>query len=234
MKKKILFVILFSVFILQGAIAKDGAKNKKVVLTGFVKDKDNQPIKNAVIVTPNSEYTKKTNGKGHYKIKIDPSTKNIMVLTSLNGYVEKEYQGEAKLDFICPNPSDLNYSEEQQMIRNKDLIAKGYNEDIVYENSSNAIIFNGRNVNPYKYSSFDELLDKEMSPNIYVVSRFGLYIVDGEYHQGIWNLKSLKPTNIQSIEIEDIGLVMPFYGWQGMYGVCKVKTKNAIAENKAK
>jgi hypothetical protein len=234
MKKKILFVILFSVFILQGAIAKNGAKNKKIVLNGFVKDMNNQPIKNAIILTPNSDYSRKTNNKGYYKIKIDSSTKKVMVLTSVNGYIEKDYQGEAKLDFVYSESSEYEYSEDQQKARNQELIAKGYNEDIIYENSGNAIIFNGRKVNPYKYSSFEELLDKEMSPNVYVVSRFGLYIVDGEYIQGVWNLKSLKPTMITSIEIENIDYVLPFYGLRGIYGVCKVKTKNVIAENNMK
>ncbi len=234
MKKKILFMILFSVFILQGAIAKNGVTNKKVVLTGFVKDINNQPIKNAIILTPNSDYSRKTNNKGYYKIKIDPSAKKVMVFTAINGYLEKDYQGETKLDFIYPQAPDYKYSEEEQKARNQELIAKGYNEDIIYENSENAIIFNGRKVNPYKYSSFEELLDKEMSPNVYVVSRFGLYIVDGEYIQGVWNLKSLKPTMITSIEIENIDYVLPFYGLRGIYGVCKVKTKNVIAENNVK
>lgn len=231
MKRKILWLILCSAFIVQGSIAQDNTRIKKVTLRGSVMDTDNHPIKNATLVVPGSKHAKKTNKAGFYKMKIEPSTENVMALTTLNGYLEKKYTGESNLDFVLPNVADYNYAEDQKT-RSKELIARGYNEDIVYENSIDAVDFNGRKINPYKYKSFEELLDKEMSPNVYVVSRSGLYIVDGVKIQGIWALKHVKPINIKSIEIEDIGLTLPFYGIEGIYGVCKVTTKNPIAENK--
>lgn len=231
MKKKILLLILFSAFIVQGSIAQDNTRTKKVTLKGSVMDTDNHPIKNATLVVPGSKHAKKTNKDGHFKMKIEPSTEKVMALTTLNGYLEKNYTGEPNLDFVLPNAADYNYAEDQKN-RSKELIARGYNEDIVYENSIDAVDFNGRKINPYKYSSFEELLDKEMSPNIYVVSRSGLYIVDGVHIQGIWALKHVKPINIKAIEIVDIGLTLPFYGIEGVYGVCKVTTKSALAENK--
>jgi len=230
MKKKILLLILFSAFIVQGSIAQNNTRSKKVTLKGFVKDTDNHPIKNATLIVPGSKHAKKSNKKGYYKMKIEPSTEKVMALTTLNGYLEKKYTGEQNLDFILPNASDYNYAEDQKT-RSKELITRGYNEDIVYENSIDAVDFNGRKINPYKYSSFEELLDKEMSPNVYVVSRSGLYIVDGVKIQGIWGLKHVRPINIKSIEIEDIGLTWPFYGIEGIYGVCKITTKNAMANN---
>jgi len=229
MKKKILLLILFSAFILQGSFAQNNKKTKKVTLKGFVKDMENHPISKATLLVPGSRFAKHTNKQGYYKMKIEPSTAYVMALTKLNGYYEKKYTGESNLDFVLSNASDYNYAEDQKN-RSKELISRGYNEDIVYENSIDAVTFNGRNINPYKYSSFEELLDKEMSPNIYVVSRSGLYIVDGVHIQGIWGLKHVKPINIKSIEIEDIGLTLPFYGIEGIYGVCKVTTKNAMAE----
>ena len=231
MKKKILLLILFSAFILQGSFAQNNKKTKKVTLKGFVKDMENHPINKATLLVPGSRFSKKTNKQGFYKMKIEPSTEKVMALTKLNGYSEKKYIGESNLDFVLTNASDYNYAEDQKS-RSKELVARGYNEDIVYENSSDAVDFNGRKINPYKYSSFEELLDKEMSPNIYVVSRSGLYIVDGVHIQGIWALKHVRPINIKSIEIVDIGLTLPFYGIEGIYGVCKVTTKNPRAENK--
>ena len=233
MKKKILFLVLFFAFIMQGSFAQKSENPKKVILKGFVKDKDNHPIIKATMVVPGSKRTKQTNKQGFYKMKIEPSTEKVMALTILNGYLEKEYNGEKNLDFVLPNVTDYNYSEDQKN-KSKELIALGYNEDIVYENSNDAVIFNGRKINPHKYSSFEEMLDKEMSPNVKVVSRYGLYIVDGEYIQGVWNLKNIKPTEVSSIEIEDIGLTLPFYGIHGIYGVCKVKTKSSTAYNDTK
>ena len=227
MKKKILFLILFSAFILQGSIAQ---KTKKIVVTGFVKDVNDQPIKDAVIVVPNSSITKKTNKKGFYKIRIEPTTKNILALTSYSGYQELDFNGSSKVDFKLPQMDDDGFSPEQEKKRSQMFIDKGYNENIIYRNSSEAVIYNNRRINPHKYSTFSQMVGQEMRFYNYIVSPFGLYILDGESFFGIKHLNHLKPTEIKSIEILDIQTATFGYGGRGMLGVCIVKTRSASAE----
>lgn len=211
---------------MQGTFAQQHKDSKKIMLSGFVKDINGQPIKDVIIVTPNSSHTKKTNKKGFYKIKVQPSADRILALSSANGYLEKKISGKNNLNFIL-QINDDHESAEYQAQRSNDLIALGYHEDVVYENSPDAVIFNGRKVNPHKYPSIEEMLDAEMISNEYVVSKNGLYIVDGDEFWGVWNLKDIKPSQVKSIEIESIYLATRYYGYYGFFGVCKVKTRNS-------
>jgi hypothetical protein len=231
MKKKVLFLILFSAFIMQGLIAQKTKKINKVVITGFVKDVNDQPIKGAVIAVPNQIFTKQTNKKGFFKIKVKTDTKKILVLTPLNGYQEVMYKGSSKMNFVMQSVSDSEFLPTQEKQRNKMLISQGYHEDVIYRNSSEAVIYNSRRINPHKYSSFSQMMGKEMRSSNYVVSPFGLYILDGESFFGVRHLNHLKPTEIKSIKILDMQTAAFGYGMRGMLGVCVVETKLAKEES---
>lgn len=231
MKKKIFFLTLLSVFLIQTTIAQKNEKVKRVVVKGFVTDINNQPIKDATITVPHSKYSKSTNRKGYFKIKIDPEVESVLAIAPNYRFMEQKYSGEKTLDFKFQFSADDVLSDDQQTSRNHQLIELGYNKDVVFENSGDAVIFNGRKVNPHKYASFEEMINKEMKSREYVVSKHGLYIVNGQEVQGVWRLKNIKPTEVQSIKIEHIGLASHLQGWRGIFGVCKVTTKSSETDS---
>ncbi len=232
MKKKILFLILFSAFIMQGAIAQENKKLQKIVVKGYVKDINGQPIRGAVIAAPNTEYTRKTNKKGFYKMKIMPTAQNLLAIVPGDTYLEIPFEKNANHDFVIEF-QDGGLSAEQENQINKMFIDKGYNEDVIYRNSSDAVIYNSRRINPHKYSSFSQMVGQEMRSVHSLVSPFGLYILDGESFFGVRHLNHLKPTEVKSIEILDAHTAAFGYGMRGMYGVCIVKTKAAASEDES-
>lgn len=230
MKKKILLIILLSFFMVQGSFAQKNKRTKKVVLTGYVKDIMDQPIQNATIVVPHSEQTKLTNKKGFYKIKVDPTVTKVLAVTLESRYKEQDYHGEASLNFVFPNANEDGLSEDETEILKTELLEGGYSENILLENSEDFILFNGRKVNPNKYISLRQMLGQAQTTSDYGILPSGLFIIDGVRMHGIEFVESIQPKDVISIKILDLGPAAHIYG--NASGVCIIKTKSALAENK--
>ena len=83
MKIRILLLLFISICITNNITAQ--SNTKKVVVSGFIIDTNNQPIHDAVIMVDNVKLDTYVNSKGFYKIKIPANTKNIMVFSVKNG-----------------------------------------------------------------------------------------------------------------------------------------------------
>ena len=76
---------------------------KKVTLTGYVKDSDNAVIKDAVLFLDDVKTEIKLNNKGFYRIKIDPDVKKIRLFSYSRGVKDVAYHGQERIDFIFQN-----------------------------------------------------------------------------------------------------------------------------------
>ena len=79
------------------------AQDKKVKLTGYVKDSNNAAITDAVLFLDDVETNIKLNKQGFYSIKIDPNVKKIRLFSYSRGVKNVEYDGQKRIDFVFEN-----------------------------------------------------------------------------------------------------------------------------------
>jgi hypothetical protein len=222
MKWKILILSLVSLLMFQGLYAQKKIKTKKIILSGFIKDSNNEPIKDAIIKVHNSERSDRTNSKGFYRIKIKPETEKILIITPKYGYKEILLDNELSLDVIFP----AVVSAEQKEISHEEMVDLGYMKRKMSENSYNIVTIDGRKLNPNKYNSVLQMIKAE-SPGGYKISNQALFIIDGSSAQGgISVLNSISPTQVKSINVLT-GAAKAAYGSRGFYGVVIIETKSA-------
>jgi hypothetical protein len=114
MKIKILFFILSVVL---SATTSVGQKNnKKVSISGVVLDSNQKPIPGAIIFIDNQRTNVTANGKGFYKIKVNPEAKKISVFTSNNGLKETEINGRTTINFILKT-TDLSSNPQVKILQ---------------------------------------------------------------------------------------------------------------------
>lgn len=123
------------------------SQNKKVVLTGHVKDSDNKAIKDAVLFLDDVKTTLKLNKQGFYRIKIDPAVKKIRLFSYSRGVKDVVYEGQKRIDFVFQNNAvagnkvatkrreNFQYKDIYEMIRSQ---VAG-----VIVNSNNTILIRG-------------------------------------------------------------------------------------------
>ena len=220
MKFKVIIMVLFSFVLVLGLQAQKSKKNKKLVLSGFVKDSKDQPIANAMVRVNNSETTKMTDDRGYYKFRIDPSAEKVIVITPENGYAETKYSGEVALDFIFP--AVINELDNQQATEDE-MVDLGYVKSMKKSSSYNLPTIDGRKVNPSKYNTVYDMIRAEL-PRRYKPNSQTLYIVDGSSMQGgSWVIANIPPNEIKSVTILD-GAAKVAYGSRGFYGVIVINT----------
>lgn len=100
---KPLFKIVLFVFITCFFSIPIQSQNKKAVLTGYVKDSDNNAIKDAVLFLDDVRTTITLNKQGFYRIKIDPTVKKIRLFSYSRGVKDVAYEGQKRIDFIFQN-----------------------------------------------------------------------------------------------------------------------------------
>lgn len=96
MKIKVFSLLLFFIFSLMSY------GQKKTEVTGKVTDSNQKPVKGAAILVDQQNTGKQTNSKGLYKIKIDPSSKVIGVITADGRMTEQPYTGGTEINFSIP------------------------------------------------------------------------------------------------------------------------------------
>ena len=226
MKWKIYVLSLVSLMMFQGLYAQKKGKTKRIILSGVIKDSDNQPIKDAIIKVHHSEWSKRTNSKGVYKIKIEPETEKILIITPKYGYKEILLEDELYMDVIFPVKTDA----EHKKISEEEMINLGYVKREKSENSYNIVTINGKKLNPNKYNSVLQMIKAE-SPGGYKISDRALFIIDGSSAQGGKSvLNSISPTRVKSINVLT-GAAKTAYGSRGFYGVVIIETKSATNEH---
>ena len=98
MKRGIILLIIFSLIISENI---EGQKNsKKGIVSGYVTDVNNLPVKGALILLDRQQTGVFTNRKGFYKIRITPETRMIGAYSDVNGSAETAADGGPEIDII--------------------------------------------------------------------------------------------------------------------------------------
>lgn len=115
MKIKAILLILFC------AIGAYSFGQKKEV-SGKVTDTNQKPVKGATIFVDQVNTGKQTNKKGVYKVKVDPSVKEISILTADGRTAGQQYTGSTEINFSVPvnfaatgNPVPVTQPEDEQV-----------------------------------------------------------------------------------------------------------------------
>lgn len=90
----------------------------KTKLSGIITDYKNNPIKNVYIFIDSLKTSSKTNKKGEYKVDINKKNKMITAFSKRHGFINIEYTGQDKINFIFP--------ESTKKISNKQFYELGY------------------------------------------------------------------------------------------------------------
>jgi len=219
-KAPILFMIML-LFVITDGYAQ--SKDKKISVRGKVTDFNNKPIEAVQIFVDFVNTDEVTNKRGSYKLKLDQDTKLITVYSPELGYINWQYSGERKVDFVFP--------EFSEPISPKDFEKLGY----TLESPEN------KEKNWYgEYSTVLEILDKRFSQvrvnnGQIIVGRGGPNVVSGDQAPLILldnipipvsSLSSISTTDIATIRVIHKGSELSQYGFRGVNGVIHIGLKN--------
>lgn len=227
MKTKAIVAILFFMF----SVMSHG--QKKTLLSGTVTDSNQKPVRGAAVIVDEQNTGKQTNKNGYYKIKIDPSSKMISILTTDGRMAEHPIDGKTEVNFNIPvnfagvenvNPP-ANQDDEQVNI--------GYGT-VNKKNLVGPVSKVDSKKDPYVYKDIYEMLRGK--PGVQVngksvriqggvnslqMSSEPLFVVDGVIVNSIDNIM---PQLVQSIEILK-GSSAAIYGSRGANGVILITLK---------
>ncbi|MGE5420100.1 MAG: TonB-dependent receptor plug domain-containing protein [Chloroflexota bacterium] len=227
MKTKAIFSILFFMF----SVLSHG--QKKTELTGTVTDANQKPVKGAAVLVDQQNTGKQTNKNGYFKLKIDPSSKTVSILTADGRTAELPIDGKSEVNFTIPvnfagvenvNPP-ANQPDEQVNI--------GYGT-VNKKNLVGPVSKVDAKKDPYVYKDIYEMLRGK--PGVQVsgksvriqggvnslsMSSDPLFVVDGVIVNTVDNIL---PQTVQSIEILK-GSSAAIYGSRGANGVILITLK---------
>ena len=102
MKIKILLILCLSAVTINSSFGQKN--NKKITITGVVTDANHNPVREAMILVDGRKTSSVTDNKGFYKVKVDPSSKTIGLLTYISGISEEAIDGRIYINFTLSVP----------------------------------------------------------------------------------------------------------------------------------
>ena len=113
MNWKTFVIIALALVVVEASYAK--AKKKKIVVSGYVTDVNEKPLRGVSIIVDEIQSKVFTNKKGYYKIKIKPDTKKLMAYSIKHGGIEVNYIGHRKINFVLlADPNNSKYISPEQ------------------------------------------------------------------------------------------------------------------------
>lgn len=229
MKFKILILLFVTVIITNHIEAQSIAK--KIQVSGYITDENNQPIKDAVILVDDMKMDTYINSKGFYKIKIPSNSKVIMVFSVGSGLKEHQFQGEATVNFIFPNN---NNQQKKSVTTDDDKVDIGYGSTNKEELTSSVGVVNIDKNNTYR--NIYEMIAGKV-PGVVVSGRSitirglssvnagtePLYVVNGSVTNSI---DDIPPSDVDNISVLK-GSSAAMYGSRGSNGVILINLKKA-------
>jgi hypothetical protein len=106
MKIKILLILLLAVLTINCSYGQK--TNKKITITGVVVDAGQNPVRDAIILVDSKKTSSVTNKKGFYKVKVNPSSEKIGLLTSTSGIIEEAIDGRININFSSRDSPSTN------------------------------------------------------------------------------------------------------------------------------
>jgi len=219
MKWKMIIMIALSLVVIEASFAKP--KTKKVVVSGYVLDVANNPIKGAAILVENTKSNVFTNKKGYYKIKIQPDTKSLIAFSPNHGAIEVAYTGLENVNFVyfaADNEDAKSASNElcskidmnsTKIITECEIHEMNYNN--IYEMIAcrlPGVVVKGNSITIRGPSSFYS----QHNP---------LFVVDG---RETFDIDYLNPRDVQKISVVNSSSAA-IYGSRGSLGVILIDTK---------
>jgi TonB-dependent SusC/RagA subfamily outer membrane receptor len=203
---------------------------KKITLSGLVKDDLNRPVAGALIFIDNKNTKIVTNDKGFYKVRVRPDAGTITIYNYPNGVSAEAINRRASIDFTLGRPSSSlqNYLDKSAI---DNLVTLGYG-NIDQNNLTSSV--NKKNGQNSRYATYLNIFDilKE-TPGVSVtggkINIRGyssinlciepLFIVNGI---PVSTLADISPQLIENITILK-GASASIYGSRGTNGVILVK-----------
>jgi len=236
MRTKLIFIIILFVLFIDASFGQ--VSNKKITVSGIVKDAQNYPIAGAYIFVDNNNTKVSTNDKGFYKIRVPADADSISVITTIYGICETAINGRTSINFIfaeSPDPwaNGLNNTAVDE------LLDIGYGT-IGQNNLTNSV--NSVNGNNQKYDSYGSIHDMlKSTPGVQVIPGDGfkedriilqgqsstshltepMFVVDGMPRESI---NDILPSMVNNISILK-GSSAAIYGSRGAYGVILINLK---------
>jgi len=227
---KISLLILLLVF----AGSLNAQNSKKITITGTVRDIDQKPIANAIIMIDDKNTDVVTNSEGTYKIKVKPTAATIGVFTFGSGTSEDSIKGRTTIDFNFGVSRTSAIAVTDQVTPGDEAVNTGYGVIKQKNNLTQITTIDGTDSKYASYSNIYDLIQRECSgvqvqgQNIIIQGAqdmFGsvppLFVVDGTY---VDNISGISPTAVKSIEVLK-GTAAAIYGSRGYGGVIVIKTK---------
>ncbi len=207
--KYTILLFAFSFFILS---ANAQRKNKKIVISGFVKDSLNNPVANVSVFIDEVITNKKTNSDGFYKIKLKKAPKKVMVASSAYGVEEVDYNNKNEINFTF-NKNSLNKEKFNLVVfkrkKKSEKTPRIYNTIYDY--------FRDR-VSGVRVSGNNEILVRGITS--LRSSTAPLFVVN---KSPISNIDAINPNEIKSVSVLK-GPECAAYGSRGANGVILINT----------
>jgi TonB-dependent SusC/RagA subfamily outer membrane receptor len=233
MKFKILILLFVSVIITNTIEAQPIAK--KIQVSGYITDVNNQPIKDAVLLVDDVKIDTYINSKGFYKIKIPSNSKVIMVFSLGSGLKEHQFQGESTVNFTF---SANNNQQMKSTSDNDNQVDVGYGSSNKQDLTSSVGVVDIDKNNTYR--NIYEMIAGKV-PGVMVTGRSitirglssvnagtePLYVVNGSV---INSIDDIPPSDVDNISILK-GSSAAMYGSRGSNGVILINLKKAKKGN---
>jgi TonB-dependent SusC/RagA subfamily outer membrane receptor len=228
--KNLLILILY---LLAGYsnISSGQNKNKKIIITGTVKDAQQKPIEGATIFINKIKTTSVTDQNGFYKVKTNSDAGTIMVFTFFNGVSEVEIKGRTTIDFILTGkPSE---TKEKAKTEDDEVVNIGYGTARKKDLSNATGVIDGQDPKFVAYQTIYDMIRgrlpgvevsgksiKIMGSSSLNVSTEPLFVLDGVI---VNTIEDIAPQTVKSIEVLK-GPAASVYGTRGSNGVILITT----------
>ncbi len=197
---------------------------QRTALSGKITTHNDRAIKGVEIYVDMKRIKASTNKRGKYSFKHPNKFKLLTVYTPKYGFINWQYNGEKKIDFVFPKGSEP--------MKRTDFLALGYSLPAPSKAHEKDFYAN--------YSSILEILDRRF-PQVQVkggritIVRRGPnagfvqdpLILVNEIPTGIRTLETIPTQEVQSIKVISKGSEAAAYGHRGMNGVIIVELKAA-------
>jgi len=225
-------IVLLTALVTAGITASAQKPGKKIIIAGEVKDRNNQPVPQAIIMIDDVKTSILTNNNGYYKVKVRPTAKKIGIV-SLTGIAEEAIDGRTIINFTLGG-SALGQVNTRVNVPKEEEVNVGYGTVKKKDLTESVGKINGTDKKYASYSSIYEMIKGEVAgvevkgtsirirgASSFQMSTEPLFVVDGVIVNTIDNIM---PQIVQSIEVLK-GSNAAIYGSRGANGVILITTK---------